>query len=124
METIILFCGLFNVGLVIFHLAFWKLLHWDQQLLKLSITNKAVMQIFNIQLIYYFIFTAGICFAFPAELLSTELGKWFLIGTSLFWFVRVIQQFVFLRANKLWVHILTIVFLIGAILFALPVILK
>ena len=79
------------------------------------------MQILNIQLSYYFIFTGLICFAFPNELLTTKLGNWFLIGNSIFWLIRTIQQFIFLRANLFQVHVLTFVFVIGTLLFLVPI---
>lgn len=82
------------------------------------------MQILNVQIIYYFVFVAFICFFFPEELASTSLGKIFLGGNSLFWLTRTIQQFIFLRARDFRIHILTIIFAIGAILFAVPVLVK
>lgn len=124
MKTVILFCGFYNIGLVIFHLSFWKIFHWNSDLKKLSFANKAIMQILNIQIIYYLVFVAFICFSFPTELLTTKFGNLFLGGTSLFWLVRTIQQFIFLRGNHYKIHLLTIVFLIGTILFALPLLIQ
>ncbi|MBI3234671.1 MAG: hypothetical protein HYZ42_11640 [Bacteroidetes bacterium] len=124
MKTLILLCGFYNIGFAIFHISFWKIFHWDSDLKKLSFANKAVMQLLNVQIIYYFLFIAFICFAFPAELLTTKLGNLFLGGTSLFWLIRTIQQFIFLRANHFKIHILTIIFLIGTILFALPILIQ
>lgn len=63
-------------------------------------------------------------FFFSADLLTTRLGILFLAGNSLFWFIRFIQQFIFLRVNNLKIHLLSVVFLIGTILFALPVLFK
>lgn len=82
------------------------------------------MQILNVQLIFYFLFTAFICFAFPTELLGTKLGNVFLIANSLFWFIRTIQQFIFLKANHKVIHLLTLIFLIGTILFTIPLIIQ
>lgn len=124
MNILILLCGLYSIGFAIFHISFWKIFKWDSDLKKLSFTNKAVIQILNIQIIYYFIFAAFICFVFPTELLTTKLGNIFLGGTSLFWLVRTIQQFIFLRASHYKIHILTVIFLIGTILFALPILTK
>ncbi len=121
METIIFVCGLYNIAFAIFHFGFWKLFNWNVELPKSGFVNKGIMQILNVQISYYFIFTAVICFVFPTELLTTKLGSWFLIGTSLFWLIRAIQQFVFLKTNNYKVHILTAVFFAGTILFALPV---
>jgi hypothetical protein len=44
-------------------------------------------------------------------------------GMSIFWIIRTIEQFIFLPLNNRFVHLLTIMFIAGAILFLLPVIL-
>ena len=124
METILLMCGFYNIGFALFHFGFWKIFNWKVELKKLSYPNKAIMQILNIQICYYFFFTAIICFAFPSELLTTKFGNWFLIGTSLFWLIRTLQQLIFLRANHYKIHLLTFIFLIGTVLFALPIFFK
>ena len=121
---VIFMCGLFNLGFALFHTEFWRIFQWNSELRTLSFANRAIMQILNIQIIYYFVSTAFICFAFSEELMSTKLGNVFLITSSLFWFIRATQQFIFLRANHYAIHILTILFLTGAILFALPIFIK
>ncbi|CDN76232.1 conserved membrane hypothetical protein [Elizabethkingia anophelis] len=87
----------------------------------MSFANKGIMQILNIQIVYYFLFVSLICFIYPNELLNTQLGRIFLMGHSLFWLIRTIQQFIFLRAKHYIIHILTIIFIFGTILFALPI---
>jgi hypothetical protein len=124
MNTIILLCGLYNIGFAIFHIGFWKIFHWDSELKKLSFANKGIMQILNVQMIYYWLFVAIACFAFPIELLTTKFGNFFLIGNYIFWLLRTIQQFIFLRANHIAIHILTFIFMIGALLFALAILTK
>ena len=123
MKTILFLCGFYNIAFAIFHTGFWKIFHWYKDLKKISFSNKAIMQILNIQIIYYFLFTAVICFVFLTELVNTPLGNWFLAGTSLFWLIRTLQQFIFLRANYYQIHLLTFIFLIGTVLFALPLLL-
>lgn len=124
MKKIIFIGGLYNIAFAIFHSGFWKLWKWDSELDKLTIVNSGIMQILNIQIIYYFIFTAIICFAFPTELRSTKLGKWFLVGTAGFWFIRTIQQFTFLWINSYVTYLMIIIFLLGTILFLIPVFAK
>ncbi len=124
MNSIILLCGFYNIGFAIYHIAFWKIFHWDSELKKLSFANKGIMQILNVQMIYYWLFVAIACFAFPTELLTTKFGNFFLIGNSIFWLLRTIQQFIFLRANHIAIHILTFIFMIGALLFALTLLMK
>lgn len=124
MITVIYVCGLYSLAFALFHIGFWKMFRWKSELQKLSFANKGIMQILNVQITYYLIFVAFMCFIFPGELLTTKLGNFFLGGTSLFWLIRTIQQFIFLRANNYKIHILTFIFLIGTILFALPIIMK
>ncbi len=122
--TIVYICGAYSIGFAIFHILFWRLFDWKNDLNKLKFGNKAVMQILNIRLIYIFFLVGIICFCFPEELCNTPLGRFFLGGISLFWFGRTIEQFVFLRVKSRMVNILTVLFIIGAVLYALPLIIN
>lgn len=124
MKKLIFIGGIYNIVFVLFHSAFWKLFEWDSELSKLSVSNSGVMQILNIQTIYYFVFTAVICFAFPTELQSTKLGKCFLAGTAGFWIIRTVQQFVFYWTDSAAMFIMPAFFLIGAIIFLIPIFIK
>lgn len=125
MRTTLFLCGLYSVAFAIFHLLFWKLFNWKEELDKLSFANRAIVQILNTRIIYFFLFVAFICFVYPEQLLTSDLGKAFLTGISLFWLGRTIEQFIFLKAkNNKVVHILTVIFLAGSILFALPLLLN
>ncbi len=79
-----------------------------------------MIQIFNLRLIYLFFAVGALCLAFPLELRNTTLGKAFLVGMSFFWIGRLIEQFIFLRYNRLLIHILSLLFAVGAVLFAVP----
>ncbi len=121
METIIFLCGIYSIAFAIFHICFWKLFNWKKELGKLNYANKAIMQILNIRIIFLLFFVAFICFYFPKELLHTLFGQVFLAGISLFWLGRTIEQFIFFRINNKFVHILTLLFIMGAVLFGVPV---
>ena len=122
-QVMLLLCGFHSLGFALFHAGFWKLFGWKKDLEKLEPHNKAIMQIANIQLIYFFLFVAAACFIFPAALLTTSFGNYFMGGMSLFWLGRTIEQFIFLRIDHPMVHLLTYLFLIGAVMFAIPVVL-
>ncbi len=117
----LLLCGFHSLGFAVFHAGFWKLFGWKKDLEKLDPHNKAIMQIANIRLIYFFLFVAAACFIFPDALLNTTFGNFFLGGMSLFWLGRTIEQFIFLRIDHPMVHLLTYLFLIGSVIFAIPV---
>jgi hypothetical protein len=123
MNLIIFLCGIHSVALAIFHIFFWKLFNWKSDLKSLSYANRAIIQILNTRLIYFFLFVAFLCFAYPNELANTSLGKVFLAGICLFWLGRTVEQFIFFKKHTTAIHILTIVFIAGAILFALPLLL-
>jgi hypothetical protein len=119
-RVLIYLCGIYSFGFAIFHILFWRLFNWKNDLKKLTIANRAIIQIANLRLIYFFLFVGIACFAFPADLVQTRFGRFFLAGISLFWLGRTIEQFIFLRIHNRLVHILTIVFITGTALFALP----
>jgi hypothetical protein len=114
--------GLHSLAFGLFHLAFWKLFHWKRELARLSVANRAVMQILNLRLTYVFLAVAALCFLFPAELAGTPLGRAMLVVMSLFWLGRAIEQLVFLPLRHPAVHLLTLAFLAGAAVFALPLV--
>ena len=119
----IFLCGVYCVGMAIFHMQFPRLFDWKHDLPKMNVPNRAIIQIANLRLIYFFLLVALICFFFPTELVGTSFGRFFMIGMSVFWISRFIEQFVFLKVDHRMVQLLNYLFLIGALLFALPVIL-
>ncbi len=119
-NLLITLCGIHSVGFAMFHLAFWKLFDWPQSLQTAGPANRAIIQIANLRLIYLFGGIAALCFFLPHQLAGTLLGRVLLLGMSGFWIGRTIEQFVFLRINRPLVHVLTLLFVLGAVLFALP----
>jgi len=122
MKIVIYLAGIYNLAFGLFHIGFWKMFKWNEELKKLDFGNSEVMQILNVHVIYYLLFAAFICIAFPAELQNTKLGNAFLLGCSLFWLLRIVNQFIFFTAsNFASVFATIIIFGVGAVLFALPV---
>ncbi|MCA1713774.1 MAG: hypothetical protein LC715_01115 [Gammaproteobacteria bacterium] len=119
-QTLIVLCGLHSLGFALFHLAFWKLFDWPRSLHAAGVANRAIIQIANLRLVYVFLGVATLCFVFPQQLVGTPLGRALLLGMSGFWIGRAIEQFVFLRIGKTMVHVLTASFVLGAVLFAMP----
>lgn len=117
---LIYLAGVYCVGFAIFHGCFWRLFNWKNELRKISVANRAIMQIANLRLIYFFLFVAYFCFFYTHELATTPLGRSFLAGIALFWFGRLIEQFIFLRVRHRLVYLLTLLFALGTLLFAWP----
>ena len=119
-DLLVQLCGLHSFAFALFHLAFWKLFHWKRELQKVGLPTRAITQILNLRLIYLFAGIGVLCFAFTQELHTTALGRALLGFMSLFWVGRTIEQFVFLRINTPLVHVLSGLFVLGALLCALP----
>ena len=119
-DVIVLLCGLHSLGFALFHAAFWKLFRWPLSLRDTTLANRAILQIANVQLIWIFLCVAALCFLFPQALATTPLGRALLAGMSVFWLLRLVVQFVFLRVDSAMVHVLSVLFAVGAVLFALP----
>ncbi|ALN65199.1 putative membrane protein [Lysobacter antibioticus] len=112
--------GLHSLAFAAFHMAFWKLFGWRRSLQTATVADRAILQILNLRLIYVLLGIAALCFFYTDELQDTALGRAVLVGMSLFWIGRTIEQFVFLRINRPMVHVLTALFVLGAVIFAMP----
>jgi len=122
MKIVIYLAGIYNLLFALFHVGFWKMFNWDVELKKLTPDNSAVMQALNVHIIYYLLFTALVCFVFPAELRNTKLGSVFLLGCSFFWLLRTVLQFILFPVNGFASILGAFLFFgTGVVLFALPV---
>ena len=121
MRSVVYICGIHSIAFGVFHLFFWKIFNWKKELASASISTRAIIQIADLRLIYLFLGVGAICFVFPEDLIGARLGQALMIGMSLFWLGRLIEQFVFLNYNIMISHILNVTFVLGAVLFAIPV---
>lgn len=121
-EWLVWLCGMHSLGFAAFHMMFWKWFDWPRDLQRTSLATRAVTQILNLRLIYVFLGIAALCFFLPDELLHTRLGRAVMAGMAVFWLGRLVEQFVFLRINRPLVHVLSLLFAVGAALFAAPLV--
>jgi hypothetical protein len=122
-KMLILIGGFHSLFFVVFHCLFWSKLDWKNQLPRLSKTNSAVMQILNLRIISIAALHALMCFRYGNELLTTHLGNAILIGSSLFWIGRTIEQFVFYKflPFKQPINIfVTALFIMGGVIYLIP----
>ena len=120
--TTIMIGGVYNLGFAIFHLMFWRIFRWKKDLSRLTFINRSVMQILNLCLTFVFLLMAYISFFNTSELIQTNLGKALLVGFSLFWFLRMIEQIIFFGIRNLISIALTLVFLFGCVIYLIPLI--
>lgn len=123
MTPALLYIGaILNLGFGIFHIFFWKLFKWKDEILKVSRINRGIFQVLNIMIIFIFFCFAAVTIFFKDELISTELGKFVLLIISLFWFIRSALQFIFFRIKNIFSIALFAAFILLGVLYLLPVI--
>jgi len=122
MELLIKAGGIYNIILVIFHLLFWRIFNWKEDLRSVSFLNKAIMPVLNLSLTFVFVIFSYISLVHTNELLSTSLGNSLLYFMALFWLARSLEQVVFFKL-KHWGSVTFLVFfLLGSVLYAIPAI--
>lgn len=95
MRTLIQIGGVLWVICFIFHVFFWRLFDWKNDLESVKTVNKGIIQVLNVCLMLCFLIFAYISLAETDELLSSSLGKSLIVGMALFGFFRVVEQFIF-----------------------------
>ncbi len=122
MELLIKAGGIYNIVLVIFHLLFWRIFNWKEDLRSLSFLNRAIMQVLNLSLTFAFVIFSYISLVHTKELISTSLGQSLLGLIALFWLARSVEQVVFFKLKN-WRSIAFLgFFLVGTVLYAVPAI--
>lgn len=113
-------CAMHSFAFAAFHAGFWRLFGWPDALARSGAPTRAITQILNLRLIHVFAGIGLLCCLYPDELAGTPLGRAVLALMATFWIARTIEQFVFVRIDHPLVHVLTASFVLGAALFAWP----
>lgn len=110
----------YNMALAAFHLCFWRLFRWNEELPKLHPANRGVMQVLNIMLTFVFLLLAGVQVLLPGEMTATPLGRLLTAGLTGFWLLRAVLQPLFWRTTPKATNAAFIcLFMLGAGLHAL-----
>lgn len=122
MELLIKAGGIYNIALLSFHLLFWRIFNWEDELRTLSFVNRAIMQVVNLSLTFVFFAFACISMLHTDELLSTPLGNTLLVLIALFWMARAVMQVLFFKLKHPVSVAFLVFFIVGAMLYGLPAI--
>lgn len=121
-ETLIKIGGFYNILLIIFHVLFWRIFNWQEDLKTLTFLNRSTMQVLNISIILVFVIFAYISFTHTNELLNTPLGNTLLVLISIFWFARATQQVIFYKLKHWGSWAFMLFFSLGGVLYGIPII--
>ncbi len=122
MELLIKAGGVLHVALVIFHLLFWRIFNWKDDLRSLSFLNRAIMQVLNLSLTFAFVIFGYISLVHTDELMSTSLGHSLLGLVAVLWLARSVEQVVFFKLRHWGSVAFLVFFLVGTVLYAVPAI--
>ena len=119
-EILIRTGGIYCLVFAVFHLFFWKLFDWQEDLQSLSFINRAVVQILNLCLTFCFVIFGYISLAHTDELIGTPLGRALLLLLTIFLVLRAIEQVWFFGLRR-WASVAFFVaFVLGAGLYGWP----
>ena len=122
MITLIKIGGLLNLALAMFHLLFWRLFNWREDLRSLSHLNRGIMQALNMTLTVVFIAFAYLSLVHTYELYLTTLGRSLLLSISVMFMLRAIMQVVYFRLMHWGSTAFLVLFIAGGLLYGIPAI--
>lgn len=117
--SLIVACGAYQFGFALFHLAFWKLFRWREQLARLGPANRGIVPVLNLALTAFFCIVGAAFVGYPLEIASTALGRFLLLATAAFWLARALVQPLYFGLRHPLSLGLFAVFLLGATLHAI-----
>ncbi|MDX2006423.1 MAG: hypothetical protein SFU83_14190 [Meiothermus sp.] len=115
--------GVLTVSVGLFHLAFWRLFDWKDELPRLQPVNRGVLQVLNIQITVMAFVLGFVSLRYPAELSSTPLGQALVWGIAVFWLVRALNQPLFWGMSSRVSMAFTAVWAIIALTYLIPAVL-
>jgi len=101
MEFHLKLVGCILIGLACLHLIFPRYFNWKEELAKISLVNKQVMEVHTFFIGIMVLLMGFLCLSTTAEEFQSPLGSRLLLGLFLFWLLRLVIQFVW-YSPKLW----------------------
>ncbi len=111
--------GVLLIVLALFHLSFWNLFNWQEELPKLSAENSGIMQMSAVGFACLFLSLGIVFISFRKEIANTRLGKALLFTLSFFFLVRTIAEFIFPGSSielGIFLFICTLMFFVPALM--------
>lgn len=93
--------GVLLIVLAFLHIGFSKYFNWKEELSSLSLINQQMMKVHTFFIAFVVFLIGVLCFTSTKEIIETNLGRKIAFGLSLFWFVRLVFQFL-VYSPMLW----------------------
>ena len=99
MKTVLYICAFMNLVFAVLHLSFWKLFHWEKELGCLSRENSGIMQMFNVESLYFLLFAAFITFRLAGQKFYSYTDRALLTFIAGYYIVRIGFGYLFFGFN-------------------------
>lgn len=103
--------GVMNLLAAVLHLSFWNAFDWATELTKLTIVNSNIMQMLNLFITLFFVYTGLLLLLKPNKILSAEIGKHILGMLATLWTARLAMEFYFPEGDLVFATILILTIL-------------
>jgi hypothetical protein len=94
-RTFVIIGGVIFVIMGMFHLSFWVLFDWQNELYKLNQINNNIMQMLNIVCSFFMFSFSYMMLMYNSRVLNSKLGRSILIISSGFFMIRALIEFAF-----------------------------
>jgi hypothetical protein len=94
-KTFVIIGGVIFVIMGMFHLSFWVLFDWQNELYKLNQINSNIMQMLNIVCGFFMFSFSYMMLKYNSRVLNSKLGRSVLIISSGFFLIRALIEFAF-----------------------------
>lgn len=101
MELHLRIIGWLLLALSVLHLFFPRYFNWKEELERLQLINKQMMQVHTLFVVLVVILMGLLCLVITPEEVGSPLGSKIMLGFGVFWLVRLAVQF-FWYSPKLW----------------------
>jgi hypothetical protein len=112
--------GVFNAAFAVFHLFFYRIFNWQEDLRTLTFVNRGIVRVLNLCLAMVFVIFAYVSLVHTDELLTSALGSGLMAAIALFWLARALLQAGVFRLRRWSSWWFFLVFLLGAALYGVP----
>ena len=113
--------GALHVAFAAFHLLFWKIFRWREELAKLVPLNRQVVQVLNLALTVAFAGAAYVSIRFAPDLATMPLGRGVCFAVAVFWLARLAMQFMFFDMRKPASWALSLACVVLVVIYGVPV---
>lgn len=89
-KTLFLILTFINLFFALFHLGFWVFFNWNEELLKISVESRGILQILNITSCYLLLFASYTMYSYSKKIETTSQDKKLIMFFGGYYLIRAI----------------------------------